>query len=149
MRLATLPASSNMLTGASVPVEVNDGMPSMNQMITPRDVTWILKDPDTGAENMDIHWRFASGALAKIRIYNDALGPHPMAHPIHVHGQRMLLLSRNGVPNANLVWKDTILVPAGETDDVLLELSNPGLWMLHCHIAEHRASGMMMSFEVN
>jgi suppressor of ftsI len=146
MRLSTL---ANMLTGASVPVEVNDGMPTMNQMITSRDVTWILRDPDTGAENMDIDWQFRSGSVAKIRIYNDAVGPHPMAHPIHVHGQRMLLLSRNGVPNANLVWKDTILVPAGETDDVLIELSNPGRWMLHCHIAEHRASGMMMAFDVN
>jgi suppressor of ftsI len=146
MRLATL---SNMLTGASVPVEVNDGMPAMNRMVTPRDVTWILRDPDTGAENMNIDWRFSAGSVAKIRIYNDVLGPHPMAHPIHVHGQRMLLLSRNGVPNDNLVWKDTILIPAGETDDVLLELSNPGRWMLHCHIAEHRASGMMMQFAVN
>lgn len=142
-------ALQNMLTGASVPVEVNDGMPAMNQMITPRDVTWILRDPDTGAENMDIHWRFAAGSVAKIRIYNDAIGPHPMGHPIHVHGQRMLLLTRNGVPNANLVWKDTILIPAGETDDVLIELSNPGHWMLHCHIAEHRASGMMMTLDVN
>lgn len=148
MRLSTA-SNPLMLTGASLPVEVNDGMPAMNQMITPRDVTWILRDPDTGAENMDIHWNFTAGSLTKIRIYNDAIGPHPMAHPIHVHGQRMLLLSRNGVPNANLVWKDTILVPAGETDDVLLELSNPGRWMLHCHIAEHRASGMMMSFVVN
>lgn len=146
MRLSTL---SNMLTGASVPVEVNDGMPAMNQMITPRDVTWILRDPDTGAENMDIHWQFQTGSVTKIRVYNNAIGPHPMAHPIHVHGQRMLLLSRNGVPNANLVWKDTILIPAGETDDILLELSNPGRWMLHCHIAEHRASGMMMSFVVH
>jgi FtsP/CotA-like multicopper oxidase with cupredoxin domain len=146
MRLATL---SNMLTGASVPVEVNDGMPAMNRMVTPRDVQWILRDPDTGAENMNINWHFAAGSVAKIRIYNDVLGPHPMAHPIHVHGQRMLLLSRNGVPNGNLVWKDTILIPAGETDDVLLELSNPGRWMLHCHIAEHRASGMMMAFTVD
>jgi suppressor of ftsI len=146
MRLATI---SNMLTGASVPVEVNDGMPAMNRMITPRDVTWILRDPDTGAENMDIQWRFKLGTVAKVRIYNDAIGPHPMAHPIHVHGQRMLLLSRNGVPNENLVWKDTILIPAGEADDVMLDLSNPGRWMLHCHIAEHRAAGMMMMFTVD
>jgi len=146
MRLATI---SNMLTGASVPVEVNDGMPAMNRMITPRDVTWILRDTDTGAENTDINWHFPVGAVAKVRIYNDAIGPHPMAHPIHVHGQRMLLLSRNGVPNENLVWKDTILIPAGETDDVLIEFSNPGRWMLHCHIAEHRAAGMMMMFTVD
>jgi FtsP/CotA-like multicopper oxidase with cupredoxin domain len=48
-----------------------------------------------------------------------------------------------------LVWKDTILIPAGEADDVLLDLSNPGRWMLHCHIAEHRAAGMMMMFTVD
>jgi suppressor of ftsI len=146
MRLTTI---SNMLTGASVPVEVNDGMLAMNRMITPRDVTWILRDPDTGAENMNIDWRFRVGTIAKVRISNDAIGAHPMAHPIHVHGQRMLLLSRNGVPNENLVWKDTILIPAGEADDVLLDLSNPGRWMLHCHIAEHRAAGMMMMFTVD
>jgi hypothetical protein len=27
-------------------------------------------------------------------------------------------------------------------------LPNPGLWMGHCHIAEHAQSGMMFSFDV-
>jgi FtsP/CotA-like multicopper oxidase with cupredoxin domain len=27
-------------------------------------------------------------------------------------------------------------------------VSNPGLWMAHCHIAEHAESGMMFSFQV-
>jgi FtsP/CotA-like multicopper oxidase with cupredoxin domain len=27
-------------------------------------------------------------------------------------------------------------------------VSNPGLWMAHCHIAEHMQSGMMFSFTV-
>ena len=50
--------------------------------------------------------------------------------------------------NPNLVWKDTALIPAGDTVDLLLELSNPGQWMLHCHIAEHLESGMRMAVEV-
>ena len=54
----------------------------------------------------------------------------------------------NGVPNENLVWKDTVLVPTGFVVDVLVELSNPGKWMLHCHIAEHIETGMRMVFEV-
>jgi FtsP/CotA-like multicopper oxidase with cupredoxin domain len=33
--------------------------------------------------------------------------------------------------------------------DILLELSNPGDWMLHCHIAEHLESGMKMVFRVD
>jgi hypothetical protein len=36
----------------------------------------------------------------------------------------------------------------GETVDILLDVTNVGLWMAHCHIAEHHESGMMFSFEV-
>jgi suppressor of ftsI len=150
MRVNHLPdAIANMLTGASMPVDWNDGMRTMNRDVTSDNVTWVLRDHDTGAENMAIHWRFAQGTTAKIRIYNDPTGPHPMDHPIHVHGQRMLVLSRNGVPNPDLVWKDTVLIPAGQIVDVLIDMANPGRWMLHCHIAEHREAGMMMAFDVD
>ena len=71
-----------------------------------------------------------------------------MQHPFHVHGQRFLVLSRDGVPNENLVWKDTVLIMTGETVDLLLEMTNPGRWMAHCHIAEHLEGGMMLSYEV-
>jgi FtsP/CotA-like multicopper oxidase with cupredoxin domain len=27
-------------------------------------------------------------------------------------------------------------------------VTHPGIWMAHCHIAEHHESGMMLSFEV-
>ena len=78
--------------------------------------------------------------------------PNPMgmgmAHPIHLHGQRFLVLSRNGVPNDNMVWKDTAVLPAGETMDILLEASRVGDWMAHCHIAEHLSAGMMLGFSV-
>jgi FtsP/CotA-like multicopper oxidase with cupredoxin domain len=32
--------------------------------------------------------------------------------------------------------------------DILLDITNPGRWMAHCHIAEHMEAGMMFSFEV-
>ena len=63
--------------------------------------------------------------------------------------QRFFVLAVNDVPNDNPVWKDTVLLPAGGTVDLLLELTNPGHWMLHCHIAEHLEAGMMMGFEVS
>ena len=47
-----------------------------------------------------------------------------------------------------VVWKDTVLLGAGQTVDLLLDVSNPGRWMAHCHIAEHHESGMMFSFDV-
>lgn len=71
-------------------------------------------------------------------------------HPFHVHGAgRFLILSRDGTPEPNFVWKDTVLVRAGETVHILLEVTNPGRWMAHCHISEHIETGMMFSFEVS
>jgi suppressor of ftsI len=130
------------------PVEWNDGMPDMNWVATGRETRWILRDPATGKENMDIQWRFQRGEVAKIRLFNDPQAMHPMSHPIHFHGQRFLVLSTDGVPNPNLAWKDTVLVPVGSTVDILLDASNPGTWMAHCHIAEHLESGMHMTFVV-
>ncbi len=130
------------------PVEWSGTMPMMNWASTGRQVRWILRDPATGRENMDIDWRFRRGEPVKLRLVNERLSFHGMQHPIHLHGQRFLVLAVNGVPNDDFAWKDTVLVPAGSVVDIVLDPSNPGRWMLHCHIAEHLAAGMMMAFTV-
>lgn len=130
------------------PIEWEDSMPFMNSQMTSEDTTWKLVDRSSGKENMDIDYQFKVGDIVKIRIFNDPESPHPMQHPIHFHGQRFLVISHNGVQQDNLVWKDTVLVPAGEYVDILLDVTNPGEWMAHCHIAEHLTSGMMLGFNV-
>lgn len=57
-------------------------------------------------------------------------------------GNLKKIISQNGKANGNLVWKDTVLVPTGSTVDILLIADNPGLWLIHCHIAEHLVAGM-------
>jgi FtsP/CotA-like multicopper oxidase with cupredoxin domain len=131
------------------PVEWAGTMPMMNWASTGNQVRWVLRDPDTGKENMDIDWTFRRGDVVKLRLANERRSMHAMQHPIHIHGQRFLVLAVNGVRNENLVWKDTVLIPAGSTVDLLVDLSNPGRWMLHCHIAEHLSAGMMMGFTVH
>ncbi|MBA3259463.1 MAG: multicopper oxidase family protein, partial [Gemmatimonadales bacterium] len=130
------------------PVEWSGTMPMMNWASTGRQVRWILRDPVTGRENMDLDWRFPRGEPVRIRLVNQRQSFHAMQHPIHLHGQRFLILSVNGVVNQHPVWKDTVLLPAGSAVDILLDPSNPGRWMLHCHIAEHLSAGMMMGFRV-
>ena len=130
------------------PIEWNDGMPMMNWLSTGEQVTWVLRDRATGAENEAIDWRFEVGDVVKIRIFNSPESFHPMNHPIHIHGQRFLVLAMDGVESGNLVWKDTAIVPVGSSMDVLVEMSNPGEWMIHCHIAEHLHAGMMFGFTV-
>jgi len=131
------------------PVEWGGTMPMMNWASTGQQVRWVLKDPATARENLDIAWHFQRGKPVKIRLVNERRAFHGMQHPIHLHGQRFLVLAVNGVPNTDLAWKDTVLVPAGGVVDILLDTANPGDWMLHCHIAEHLSTGMMMHFTVN
>ncbi len=131
-------------------LEWEDLMPEINRASEPSNMRWMLIDRESGAENGAITWAFTVGDRVKIRLVNEMESDHPMHHPFHVHGAgRFLVLSREGEPESNLVWKDTVLVPAGRTVDVLLDVSNPGLWMAHCHIAEHAQSGMMFSFNVS
>jgi FtsP/CotA-like multicopper oxidase with cupredoxin domain len=129
-------------------IEWEDDMVEVNRMTTPANMRWKLVDRETGAENAQIDWTFHVGDQVKLRLVNELDSDHPMPHPFHVHGAgRFLVLARDDVVEPNLVWKDTVLVRTGETVDILLEVTNPGRWMAHCHIAEHHESGMMFSFD--
>jgi FtsP/CotA-like multicopper oxidase with cupredoxin domain len=130
-------------------IEWEDDMVAVNRLTTPANMRWKLVDRTTGAANAAIDWQFTAGERVKIRLVNEMDSDHPMHHPFHLHGAgRFLVLARDGVAEANLVWKDTVLVRTGQTVDILFDVSNPGLWMAHCHIAEHMQSGMMFSFNV-
>ncbi len=125
----------------------NEDMAMMNSMSTSENVRWMIKDNATGTENPG--YQVKAGDIKKIRIFNDPGSMHPMQHPIHLHGQRFLVLTQDGKSSDNLVWKDTVLVPAGSTIDILVEFTNPGEWLMHCHIPEHAEAGMIASFTVS
>jgi len=141
-------ATPHQHTGVET-IEWEDDMVALNRQTNATNMIWQLIDRDTDAKNHEISWRFTVGDQVKIRLVNEMGSDHPMPHPFHVHGAgRFIVLSRNGVPETNFVWKDTVPVFAGDTVDILLDVTNPGLWMAHCHIAEHNQAGMMFSFEV-
>ncbi len=131
-------------------IEWEDDMVEINRITTPVNMRWKLIDTATGAENGAIEWRFKVGDQIKIRLLNEMESDHPMHHPFHIHGAgRFLILARDDTVEPNLAWKDTVLVRTGETVDILLDVTNPGIWMAHCHIAEHHESGMMFNFQVD
>jgi FtsP/CotA-like multicopper oxidase with cupredoxin domain len=130
-------------------IEWEDDMVDVNRITTPANTRWKLIDRSTEAANHAIQWQFTVGDRVKIRLVNEMDSDHPMHHPFHIHGAgRFLILARDGEPEPNLVWSDTVLVRTGEVVDILLDVTNPGHWMAHCHIAEHHESGMMFSFDV-
>jgi FtsP/CotA-like multicopper oxidase with cupredoxin domain len=131
-------------------IEWEDEMAEVNRTTTTETMRWKLLDRTAGRDGLPVDWRFTAGQRVKIRLVNEMDSDHPMHHPFHIHGAgRFLVLSRDGLPEPNLVWKDTVLIPTGQTVDILLDVTNPGLWMAHCHIAEHMHAGMMFSFTVD
>lgn len=64
-------------------------------------------------------------------------------HPFHLHGNRFEVLSVDGVPPAFRQLEDTVDVGIRSTVRLLLHPSNPGDWLLHCHLLGHEADGMM------
>jgi FtsP/CotA-like multicopper oxidase with cupredoxin domain len=140
---------SSMDHGGGEGIEWEDDMVEVNRQTTSATMHWRFLDRTTGADSPAIDWRFTVGDRVKIRLINEMASDHPMHHPFHLHGAgRFLVLARDGVTEPNLVWKDTVLVRTGQTVDILFDVTNPGLWMAHCHIAEHMQSGMMFSFNV-
>ena len=143
-------ADSGHEHGSGDGIEWEDDMVEINKLTTTENMHWRFEDRSTGAATTVIDWRFTEGDRVKIRLVNEMDSDHPMHHPFHLHGAgRFLVLARNRAPEPNLVWKDTVLVRTGQIVDILFDVTNPGLWMAHCHIAEHMQSGMMFSFTVD
>lgn len=84
------------------------------------------------------------GELQKVRIVNDS----GQFHPIHLHGQFFQLISRNDQPVHEGHYRDTVLMSAFETIEIVIAPFDEGTWLLHCHIQLHAEFGMAMLYEV-
>jgi len=97
--------------------------------------------PDTKALEVGV------GKVVTMRIYNkdtmSMMMGHRMDHPIHIHGAKFQVLSINGTTPRGELWKDTIPVPSDGYVDIAFSMTNPGDWLLHCHIIDHEDGGMM------
>jgi FtsP/CotA-like multicopper oxidase with cupredoxin domain len=74
-----------------------------------------------------------------LAMHNDTV----FHHPIHLHGHAFRVLSRNGQSTTYREWQDTVLMAPKERVEIAFVADNPGDWMIHCHILEHQAAGMM------
>ncbi len=83
-------------------------------------------------------FRVTRGTAVSLELDNDTRWPHAM----HVHGHHFVRASAPGI------WRDTVLIDPGERDALRFVADNPGRWLIHCHMAEHMAGGMLTWFEV-
>ena len=75
------------------------------------------------------------GETVRITLANDTAFPHG----IHLHGHHFYELAADGSLGD---LRDTTLVAADESRDVLYVFDNPGRWLIHCHMLSHAIGGM-------
>jgi FtsP/CotA-like multicopper oxidase with cupredoxin domain len=117
---------------------------SMRQMIG-QGLAWALNG--IAAEEAHNHaplFEARLGASLVLGFVNETAWPHPM----HLHGHLFRVLNRNGAAPAHEQWRDTLLIEPEERVEIAFRADNPGDWMIHCHILEHQAGGMMGLFRV-
>lgn len=72
-----------------------------------------------------------------------------MDHPFHLHTNRFQIIQRNGQAIADRQWKDTVLIPVGESATIRIPFQKfPGKTVYHCHILDHEDLGMMGVIEM-
>ncbi len=86
----------------------------------------------------------ARGRSYVIELVNDTA----WHHPIHLHGHVFKVISREGRPVERDEGGDTVLLDPRTRAQIAFVADNPGNWMLHCHVLEHQASGMMATVRV-
>lgn len=75
--------------------------------------------------------------------------PDMMDHPFHLHVNPFQVIEHNGKPAPYPAWKDTVLVPAGETVRLRAHFSDfPGKSVYHCHLLGHEDLGMMGTVKI-
>lgn len=84
----------------------------------------------------------AAGETVRIAMVNNTAWPHAM----HLHGHHFRKIEV-GRPSGPL--RDTLLVDRNKTAEIAFVADNPGDWLLHCHMLEHSAGGMMTWLRVS
>lgn len=78
-----------------------------------------------------------------------------VTHPIHLHGHDFAIIGQstsaydpNTSPNSfnfdNPPRRDVAMLPGGGFLAIAFKPDNPGIWLLHCHIAFHASSGLAL-----
>jgi FtsP/CotA-like multicopper oxidase with cupredoxin domain len=81
------------------------------------------------------------GDVVEFTIVNRSL----VVHPWHLHGHRVLVLSRNGRPaTGSPLWLDSFDVRPGDVWKIAFLADNPGVWANHCHNLAHADEGMTL-----
>jgi FtsP/CotA-like multicopper oxidase with cupredoxin domain len=67
-------------------------------------------------------------------------------HAMHIHGHHFKSVETDNLLDS--AWRDTVLLNGSDRKRIAFVANNPGKWLIHCHMIEHQAGGMVTWFEV-
>ncbi|NNG04473.1 MAG: multicopper oxidase family protein [Inquilinus sp.] len=100
---------------------------------------WAVNGIVAVGEAMEPTVTVPEGRTAHFTLVNRTAWPHP----IHLHGHHFRVLTRNGAPPPHREWRDTVLLLPEDRVEVAFVAGIVGDWLLHCHVLEHMAGGML------
>ena len=128
-----------------------DGVPATFRELVAARRVWAFNgvaggapDDEGGYGLAEPAFRASLGRTVHLTIRNETGFPHG----IHLHGHHFEVLSVNGTPDPHRDRRDTVLTNRGDVVEIAFVADNPGKWLLHCHMLEHQAAGMLSWFEV-
>ena len=114
----------------------------------------LPNNPTPNSMNMEFNWLTFNGKSGpactplivrlgdrvRIRLINLGMDHHP----IHLHGHQFLVTGTEAGRQPKSTWAlgNTALVGVAQARDLEFVASNPGNWMLHCHLPHHMMNQM-------
>jgi FtsP/CotA-like multicopper oxidase with cupredoxin domain len=167
LRTGRYTASGGVAIGESLPlmsVQVDGPEQSLAPLSWP--FSGLPSSVDPG--NTEITYVFSGGATGETWLINGESYPNVTVeslplnqeaileirnlsateHPFHMHGHAFEVLSIDGTTPPGRRLEDTINVGIRQVVRIKMLASNPGDWMVHCHLLEHEEGGMMTVLRV-
>ncbi|MEP6644358.1 MAG: copper oxidase [Acidobacteriaceae bacterium] len=112
----------------------NNSVPNSMNM----EFNWLTLNGKSGPATTPLIVRY--GERVRIRLINLGMDHHP----IHLHGHTFVVTGSEGGRQPQSTWGpgNTVLVGVAQSRDIEFVASNPGDWMLHCHLPHHMMNQM-------
>jgi hypothetical protein len=99
---------------------------------------WLTLNGKSGPANTPLIVRM--GDRVRLRFINLGMDHHP----IHMHGHQFVITGTEGGRQPRAGWgpNNTVLVGVAQSRNVEFVATNPGDWMIHCHMPHHMMNQM-------
>jgi len=99
---------------------------------------WLTLNGKSGPASTPLIVRL--GDRVRLRFINLGMDHHP----IHMHGHQFVITGTEGGRQPRATWgpNNTVLVGVAQSRNVEFVATNPGDWMIHCHMPHHMMNQM-------